>query len=151
MLADLAAGTTLIVDRYAYSGAVYSAAKRNRELGLEWAWGPEVGLPRPDLVVYLTVGEEVQQARGGFGEERYEKVEMQREVRRLFGELFDELSVDKSVGGREGDLHWMRFSTVNAEDTMVEVQRMVRHEVDSVMGQQGRRMAGVEKLVPFKR
>src|SRR4051812_27675863 len=46
-------GTTIICDRYYYSGIVYSAAKRNPTLSLDWARAPEVGLPRPDLVIFL--------------------------------------------------------------------------------------------------
>ena len=84
MLADIESGTTLIVDRYSYSGAVYSAAKDNPILDLEWAWLPEIGLPKPDVCVFLTVSPEVAKARGGFGEERYESDKMQGRVRELF-------------------------------------------------------------------
>lgn len=63
---------------------VYSAAKDNPSLTLAWARAPEVGLPRPDLVVFLDLSEEAAAARGGFGDERYETSEMQRRVRALF-------------------------------------------------------------------
>ena len=36
MLDRLQAGTTLIVDRYAFSGAVFTAAKRLPGLDLDW-------------------------------------------------------------------------------------------------------------------
>jgi dTMP kinase len=80
----LAAGTTVICDRYYYSGVVYSAAKQNPSLSLSWARAPEVGLPRPDLVLFLDLDEEKARARGGWGGEVYEKSEMQRRVRELF-------------------------------------------------------------------
>jgi dTMP kinase len=32
---------------------VYSAAKENPELSLEWAKSPDIGLPRPDAVMFL--------------------------------------------------------------------------------------------------
>lgn len=86
---DVARGTTVIVDRYSYSGAVYSAAKANPTLSLDWAWQPEVGLPRPDLCLFLSISAEEAAKRGGFGAERYENEAMQTRVRTLFRSLFD--------------------------------------------------------------
>lgn len=80
----LEAGTTVICDRYYHSGAVYSAAKQNPTLLLSWARSPDSGLPKPDVVLFLDLDEKVAKQRGGFGEERYEKAEMQRRVRSLF-------------------------------------------------------------------
>jgi dTMP kinase len=84
---DLLKGTNLIIDRYSYSGAVYSAAKANPDLSLEWAWQPEVGLPRPDLLLFLSVSSHEAAKRGGYGQERYETNPMQSRVRDLFDEL----------------------------------------------------------------
>ncbi|KAK7745651.1 Thymidylate kinase [Diatrype stigma] len=81
---DLAAGRTVVCDRFYHSGIVYSAAKQNRTLSLSWAKAPEVGLPRPDVVLFLDLDEEVARRRGGWGGEVYEKGEMQRRVRELF-------------------------------------------------------------------
>lgn len=81
---DLSNGIIVILDRYSYSGAVYSAAKDNPDLSLEWAWQPEVGLPRPDLLLFLSISSEEAARRGGYGEERYETDAMQSKVRRLF-------------------------------------------------------------------
>lgn len=86
---DVANGTTVIVDRYSYSGAVYSAAKGNPSLSLGWAWQPEVGLPRPDLCLFLQISPEEAAKRGGFGAERYENETMQTRVRELFKTIFD--------------------------------------------------------------
>lgn len=77
-------GITVVVDRYYYSGCVYSAAKEIQGLGLEWARHPDVGLPRPDLCIFLDVSPETVAARGGFGQEIYERREMQARVRELF-------------------------------------------------------------------
>ncbi|KAK4196761.1 thymidylate kinase-domain-containing protein [Triangularia verruculosa] len=90
----LSQGTTVICDRYYYSGIVYSAAKHNPSLPLSWARSPEVGLPRPDLVLFLDLDEQEAKKRGGWGGEVYEKAEMQRRVR----ELFWGLSMGKIVG-----------------------------------------------------
>ena len=84
---DINHGITVIVDRYSYSGAVYSAAKQNASLSLDWAWQPEVGLPRPDLCLFLGITGEEAARRGGFGAERYETSSMQSRVRHLFETL----------------------------------------------------------------
>ncbi|KAJ5333836.1 Thymidylate kinase [Penicillium brevicompactum] len=86
---DIASGTTVIVDRYSYSGVVYSAAKANPTLSLEWAWQPEIGLPRPDVCLFLSISPEEAAKRGGFGAERYENEAMQTRVRELFRAIFE--------------------------------------------------------------
>ncbi|KAJ1965538.1 hypothetical protein IWQ62_002643 [Dispira parvispora] len=80
----LSAGTTLVVDRYAYSGVAFSAAKG---LDLEWCKHPDRGLLRPDLTLFLDMPIEESMKRGGFGEERYEKLTIQTKVRELFLQL----------------------------------------------------------------
>jgi dTMP kinase len=84
---DIHRGVTVIIDRYSYSGAVYSAAKNNPNLSLQWAWLPEVGLPRPDVCLFLSISIEEAAQRGGFGVERYETKAMQQRVRQLFQSL----------------------------------------------------------------
>jgi dTMP kinase len=76
-----------VIDRYYYSGCVYSAAKDNPTLPLTWARHPEVGLPRPDVCLFLDIAPEEAAKRGGFGAEKYENKKMQDRVRELFGEL----------------------------------------------------------------
>ena len=85
---DITRGITIVIDRYYYSGIVYSAAKDNPELSLDWARQPEVGLPRPDLCIFLDISPEGAAKRGGFGAERYETSKMQIRVRQLFHEMF---------------------------------------------------------------
>ena len=57
-------GVTLVVDRYAFSGVAFTAAKVPQRIlgapssppqGIErdWCWAPERGLLAPDLVLYL--------------------------------------------------------------------------------------------------
>ncbi|KAM4065758.1 thymidylate kinase domain-containing protein [Hirsutella rhossiliensis] len=83
----LAAGTTIVCDRFYHSGIVYSAAKQNPTLGAAWARAPERGLPRPDMVLFLDLDEEQARARGGWGGEVYERAETQRRVKELFWAL----------------------------------------------------------------
>lgn len=139
----LESGVTVVCDRYYYSGMVYSAAKGNRSLGLTWARAPEEGLPRPDAVVFLDLDEERARERGGFGEERYETAEMQREVRRLFwglemgevdGIAFEEEARDLVVVDAGGSV----------EEVAEEIWRVVRPKVEGVeKGEFGREVRRV--------
>ncbi|KAI1747383.1 thymidylate kinase-domain-containing protein [Xylaria castorea] len=99
---ELDAGHTIICDRFYHSGIVYSAAKQLSSLSLSWAKAPEVGLPRPDMVLFLDLEESVARSRGGWGGEVYEKGEMQRRVRELFwglsmGDLGTAVSASKAA------------------------------------------------------
>jgi len=83
----LLSGTTVIVDRYAYSGIAFTAAKG---LDVEWCRQPDIGLIKPDKVIYMTVTGEQAAQRAEFGEERYEKVDFQNKVKKIFHQLEDE-------------------------------------------------------------
>lgn len=106
---------------------VYSAAKRNPALPLAWARRPEVGLPRPDLVLFLDLSPEAARARGGWGEERYEQAEMQERVKGLFWGLKE---------GREQEFREEKEDLVvvdaggSVEEVAEEVWRMVRERVE---------------------
>jgi dTMP kinase len=108
---------------------VYSAAKGNPSLSLTWARAPEVGLPRPDLVVFLDLETEEARRRGGWGEEKYEKEEMQKRVRELFHQLTDE---EQSPDDKELEL-------VNAGGSVEEVSEkiwsLVRTRVEGIQGE----------------
>ncbi|XP_049374716.1 thymidylate kinase isoform X2 [Solanum verrucosum] len=82
----LKSGTTLIVDRYSYSGVAFSSAKG---LDIEWCKAPEIGLLAPDLVVYLDISPEKAAERGGYGDERYEQLEFQKKVAGSYLSLCD--------------------------------------------------------------
>lgn len=82
----LNAGTTLIVDRYSYSGVAFSAAKG---LNFDWCKSPETGLPKPDMVIYLTLSSEAMMRRSGFGTERYEIPEFQLNVRKMYEKMIE--------------------------------------------------------------
>ncbi|KAK0117868.1 Thymidylate kinase [Cadophora gregata] len=117
----LLSGYTIICDRYYYSGMVYSAAKNNPSLSLSWAQTCDVGLPKPDLVVFLDLETEEAEKRGGYGEEKYEKREMQLRVRELFKSLLD----------ADGDEREMRV--VDAGVTVDVVGERVWGEVEKVV------------------
>ncbi|KAL8287942.1 hypothetical protein RB601_004383 [Gaeumannomyces tritici] len=150
----LASGTTVVCDRYYHSGIVYSAAKGNPALTLPWARAPEVGLPRPDLVLFLDLDEGQARARGGWGGEAYERAGMQRRVRELFWglsmgrvELSGEGASPQTVAAvvselrfrqEEEDLHVVDASP-SVEDVAEEIWKVVRPRVEAVeRGEVGR-------------
>uniref|UniRef100_A0A1B0G795 Thymidylate kinase n=1 Tax=Glossina morsitans morsitans TaxID=37546 RepID=A0A1B0G795_GLOMM len=82
----LLSGTSLIVDRYLYSGIAYSTAKG---LSYEWCLAPEKGLLRPDIVFYMKMNSiDGLLERGNFGDERYEKKEFQAKVSNVFEDIY---------------------------------------------------------------
>ncbi|KAL8462787.1 hypothetical protein ACS0TY_033706 [Phlomoides rotata] len=87
MESKLRSGTTLIVDRYSFSGVAFSSAKG---LDVEWCKAPDAGLLAPDLVVYLDISPEKAAERGGYGGERYEKLEFQKRVSQSYKMLCDD-------------------------------------------------------------
>lgn len=93
----LLSGTHVIVDRYAFSGVAFSAAKS--EMDIEWCKNPEKGLPKPDLICFLDVSPEEAETRGGYGDEVYEKKEFQVKVRKNYDVLM------------KGDAAWKMINT----------------------------------------
>lgn len=115
---------------------IYSAAKRNPLLPLSWALGPDIGLPRPDLVVFLDISAEKAAERAGFGGERYEEGTMQARVRELFGIVGSE----EEAGGL-----WRRVDGGRAvEEVQAEVGALVRRCIADVEGD-GRLLLRVER------
>jgi len=123
MIKELEAGTNIICDRYAFSGIAFSAAKSlpssssndgtttttnptttnsptsitTTTLTYEWCRAPDTSLPAPDLVLFLDVTPEVQAARGGYGQERYEKADLQRRVREVFRKIAGEFQTSEDT------------------------------------------------------
>lgn len=65
--------------------------------GLEYQWckAPDVGLPEPDVTIFLDLSVEEASRRGGYGEERYESVAMQSKVREVFAQIRQDMPKDK--------------------------------------------------------
>ncbi|XP_042891176.1 thymidylate kinase-like isoform X2 [Penaeus japonicus] len=89
ILSELKDGTSIIVDRYAFSGVAFSAAKKG--MSLDWCKKSDVGLPKPDQVLFLNLSPEEAKRRGQFGEERYEKEEFQKRVYENYQLLQDDI------------------------------------------------------------
>ncbi|XP_077440532.1 thymidylate kinase [Vanacampus margaritifer] len=99
-------GTTLVVDRYAFSGAAFTSAKPG--FSLDWCTRPDVGLPKPDIVLFLRLSPAEAASRGRYGEERYEDAAFQSAVLERFGQLMDDPSVNWKVvdaSGSVDDVH----------------------------------------------
>ncbi|KAF8622510.1 hypothetical protein AX15_006954 [Amanita polypyramis BW_CC] len=107
--------TLVVADRYAFSGTAFSTAK-----GLPYPWcrAPDISLPAPDLTIFLDISPEQARTRGGYGEERYEKEEMQRKVRDVFWKMAREMEED--VQG-EGGGDRPRWVTIDAGQSVGEV------------------------------
>jgi len=99
---DLVSGTSIVCDRYAFSGVAYSAAK-----GLDFSWcrEPDRGLPCPDGVFFMKIDEQEGSKRSNFGDERYENASMQAAVRQRFQqpELTNGVQWHQINGAREID------------------------------------------------
>jgi dTMP kinase len=87
MKAKLHAGVNLIIDRYAYSGTAYSAAKKT--LNFDWCKQCDNGLPKPDLVCFMDTSASLELgSRDSFGMERYEKIDFLNEVYQNYKKIF---------------------------------------------------------------
>ncbi|EFJ41757.1 hypothetical protein VOLCADRAFT_107597 [Volvox carteri f. nagariensis] len=105
MLRLLSGRTTLVVDRYSYSGVAYTAAKGVPHLSMDYCRAVEVGLPAADLVIFMDMTAEATAARGGYGQERYEKVDFQQKVMKAFEALRDERWAVIDASGTIDDIH----------------------------------------------
>mmetsp|Transcript_25417 Transcript_25417/g.59079 ORF Transcript_25417/g.59079 Transcript_25417/m.59079 type:complete len:243 (-) Transcript_25417:839-1567(-) len=121
MTEALSQGTHIICDRYAHSGVAFSSAKPN--LDMEWCKGPDVGLPAPDAVLFLSLSPDEAEARGGFGAERYEKRDMQQRVR----QRFDTLRIQDMKGQR------VPWYVINAAQPVDKVHTEVLSVVDKTI------------------
>ncbi|PVH15480.1 thymidylate kinase [Candidozyma duobushaemuli] len=64
----LLSGKSIVMDRYIYSGIAYSLAKKGAEMdSYDWLYGPDRGLPKPDLTFFLTISLEELSSRKGYG------------------------------------------------------------------------------------
>lgn len=95
MKQKLHSGITLVVDRYAFSGVAFTSAKEN--FSLDWCKQPDVGLPKPDLILFLELSTAEAERRGGFGVERYETTAFQKKVLQRFQELRNDKSLNWKV------------------------------------------------------
>ena len=109
--------------RYAASGAAYGGA--NTLQPLTWCTAPDRGLPKPDLVLFLEVSEEAQETRSQWGEERFEKKEFQKRVKKNFLSLSDETWHFVDASKDKDELH---------KDILNKVQQIIENCKDKPIG-----------------
>ena len=119
----LLAGTTLICDRYAYSGVSFSSAKGTPGMDLEWCKTCDRGLPSPDCIIYLDMPVEDAAKRGAYGEERYENIDFQIKVREKFLTL-------KGADEKAGTVPW---HTIDAAQSIEIIQEQIQKIADDTM------------------
>lgn len=128
---------------------VYSVAKRNPTLSFSWARAPEIGLPRPDVVVFLDLDEEEAKKRGGWGDEVYEKVEMQRRVRDLFwGLSFGHVNANGAVSAGENNTDvagGLVFRQEEEDLTVVDASSDIQEVADAIWKVVEPRVAAIER------
>ena len=106
----------VICDRYAFSGIAFSASKG---LPYEWCRSPDIGLPAPDLTLFLDISPEKARERGGYGEERYETERMQQRV----GEIFERINHEMNGISESGLGKWVTIDAAHDRDTVAQVLR----------------------------
>ncbi|KAM5325847.1 thymidylate kinase isoform 1-T1 [Glossophaga mutica] len=109
MKEKLSQGVTLVVDRYAFSGVAFTSAKEH--FCLQWCKQSDMGLPKPDLVMFLHLQLEEAVKRAEFGGERYENRDFQERVLQRFHQLI-----------RDGTLNW---KVVNASGSVEDVHKEI--------------------------
>ncbi len=94
ILALLNAGTTVLLDRYAYSGLAYSNV---RGLDDEFCKAADRGLPAPDLIIYFQISPEkvLEQNRKSTSPERGENLDFQKKVYKRLAEVISYEFTDK--------------------------------------------------------
>lgn len=125
-----------MIDRYYYSGCVYSAAKNNPSLSLGWARKADEGLPRPDVCVFLDISPEAAAERGGYGSEKYENREVQDRVRELFKQLREFSEKDD-------------FAVVDGGHSLLVVEEAIIHAVNQATQAVDREQRPLRRVSPW--
>ena len=120
MKKKLSSGCNLVIDRYAYSGTAYTAAKEGMDF--EWCKKCDEGLPKPDIVFFLDTSSDILKARSEYGAERYEKTEFQNIVYKNFKNFFPKSNIDSS-----------NFFVINASETIDNLhERIVKKTLEVI-------------------
>lgn len=108
-------GCTLIVDRYAYSGVAFSQAK-----GLDHSWcqSCDIGLVKPDLVLYF-YRPKTSKCMQYNGDERYETESFQEKVNSYFEQF------------RSSSHQWKDINVIDSTDTQMRDRDSIQKEIRS--------------------
>ncbi|KFP06313.1 Thymidylate kinase, partial [Calypte anna] len=117
MKEKLCQGITLVVDRYAFSGVAFTSAKE--KFCLEWCKQPDIGLPKPDVILFLQLSPEKAAERGNFGDERYEVSTFQEKVLESFSHLM-----------KDQTLNW---KTMDASKSIEDLHREIKSIAEQII------------------
>lgn len=122
--AALSEGRCVVVDRYSYSGIVYTASKEHPDPpSWKWCLQSEEDLPQPDLVFCLIPSSVDDLAnRGGYGEERFENASFQTRVLANYRRLANDLEKKRNSGKAVPIWRWI---TVGKSDITEVLQMLV--------------------------
>ncbi|XP_020844677.1 thymidylate kinase isoform X2 [Phascolarctos cinereus] len=106
---------------------LFSANRWEQNFSIDWCKQPDVGLPKPDLILFLQLSSLEAAKRGDFGTERYENNAFQEKALQCFHHLMQDDSLNwKTIDASQGieDLHKEIYSlsekTIQmAQDTAV--------------------------------
>lgn len=109
-------GASVIADRYAFSGVVYSLANG---VDKEYCLHPDRGLIRPDLVIQLDMELEDLRKREGYGNEIYENDDFQAKVKENY----------KCFANK---IYWRKLDSNKSKETLhVEIAGVVKQLIES--------------------
>lgn len=80
-------GYVVILDRYFYSGMVYSLSQ---ELPEDFCTVPDKDLLQPDIIIFMDIEPELAAKRKGYGEEVLEKLDLQIKISENYNKLFQD-------------------------------------------------------------
>lgn len=108
-----------------------------KDLPLDWLIQPDRALPSPDLTLFLSISASEAAKRGGYGNERYEKEEIQMKVRRAFERVEQVFKGQVAIGGISQQAASGEWKTVDAgrerEQVWEDVWREVKRVDEEVM------------------
>lgn len=113
MRKKLLQGCTLIVDRYAYSGVAFSQAKG---LDKTWCQSCDIGLIKPDLVLYFHRGKQ-SNCLSYAGDERYETKQFQEIVESKFEQFCS------------SSHQWKDINVINKDSTNMRDKQSIQNEI----------------------
>ncbi|UJR28789.1 hypothetical protein I4U23_010015 [Adineta vaga] len=115
MRMKLLQGYTIIVDRYAYSGVAFSQAKG---LDHKWCQSCDIGLIKPDLVLYFHRGQHSNSLLHT-GDERYETKQFQAKVESYFEQF------------RSSSHEWKDINVINEDNSQMRAKDLIHNEIRS--------------------
>ena len=139
----LAAGTSVVCDRYAFSGLAFSMAKVHavpatielfqslmrpplQGLDQRFLQTPDTGLPLPDLTLFLTLSAQEAARRGGYGEERSVLAQLQPLIA---SRLLRDWALTSVPFQRPADTSSKRFRRSSAPSSTSSAPHSTRHTV----------------------